>query len=87
MLSNTLRRNFCYLKAFHIFHPRYHPQIIGHIQKNKQKNKYVCIDKITQLIIRKAKIKMKKQSYRYKENRPRARLDTNIVTNIRRVSV
>ena len=75
------------MKAFHIFHPRYHQQIIGHILKNKQKNKYVCIDKITQLIIRKAKIKMKKQSYRYKKNRPTARLDTNIVTNIRRVSV
>ena len=75
------------MKAFHIFHSRYHPQIIGHILKNKQKNKYVCIDKITQLIIRKTKIKMKKQSYRYKNNRPRARLDTNIVTNIRRVSL
>ena len=41
MLSNTLRLNFCYLKIIHIFHPRYHPKVIGHILKSNQKNK-VC---------------------------------------------
>ena len=41
MLSNTLRLNFCYLNIIHILHPCYYPKIIGHIQKNKQKEKYV----------------------------------------------
>ena len=41
MLSNTLRPNFRNLKIIHILHPRYHPQIIVHILKNKQKKKYV----------------------------------------------
>ena len=31
----------------HIFHQRYHPKVIGHIIKNKQKNKCVCIHEIT----------------------------------------
>ena len=35
----TLRLNFCYLKIIHILHPRYHPEIIGHILKNKQNNR------------------------------------------------
>ena len=39
MLSNTLGLNFSYLKIIHILHPRYHPKIIGHILKNKQKDK------------------------------------------------
>ena len=43
MLGNTLRLNFCYLKIIHILHSRYRPKIIGHILKNKQKNKCVCI--------------------------------------------
>ena len=38
MLSNALRLNFWYLKIIHIFHRRYHPRIIGHILRNKQKN-------------------------------------------------
>ena len=46
MLSNTLRLSLCYLKTIHIFHPRYHPEIIGHTLKNKQKNKCVCIHEI-----------------------------------------
>ena len=46
MLSNTLRLSLCYLKTIHIFHPRYHPKIIGHTLKNKQKNKCVCIHEI-----------------------------------------
>ena len=39
MISNDLRLSFCYLKIIHILHPRYHPKIIVHILKNKQKNK------------------------------------------------
>ena len=46
MLSNTLRLSFCYFKIIHILHPHYHPEIIGHILKNKQKNKCVCIHTI-----------------------------------------
>ena len=46
MLSNNLRLNFCYLKIIHILHPRYHPKIIGHILKKKQKNKCACIHTI-----------------------------------------
>ena len=47
MLSNTLRLDFCYLmKIIHILNPPYHPKIIGHILKNKQKNKCVCIHTI-----------------------------------------
>ena len=42
MLSNNLRLNFCYLKVIRILHQRYHSKIIGHILKNKQKNK-VCL--------------------------------------------
>ena len=36
------RLNFYYLKIIQILHWRYHPKIIGHILKKKQKNKYVC---------------------------------------------
>ena len=73
MLSSTLRLNFCYLKIIHILHPRYHPKIIGHILKNKQKNKCVCIHEIIRLIIMKMKMKMKNRSHRYDINRPRSR--------------
>ena len=38
-----LRLNFCHLKIIHILHPHYHPKIIGHILKNKPKNKCVCV--------------------------------------------
>ena len=48
MLSNTLKLNFFYLKIIYIYHPRYHPKIIGHILKNKQKNMYVCIHTINE---------------------------------------
>ena len=27
-------------------HPRYHPKIIGHFLKNKQKNKWVCTHRL-----------------------------------------
>ena len=42
MLSNNLRLNFCYLKVIRILHQRYHSKIIGHILKNKQKNR-LCL--------------------------------------------
>ena len=71
MLSNTLRLNFCYLKYIHILHPRYHPKIIVHILKNKEKNKCVCIHEIIRWIIMKMKTKMKNTSNRYDINRPR----------------
>ena len=34
-----------------IFHQRYHPKIIGHILKNKEKNKWVCFHEVTWLAI------------------------------------
>ena len=71
VLSNTLRLGFCYLKIIHSLHPRYHPKIIGHILKNKQKNKRVFIHEIIGLIIMKVKIKMKNRSHAYKINRSR----------------
>ena len=59
-LSNALRLIFCYVKTIHIFHPRYHPELMGHLPKTKQKNKYVCIHEIMGLIIMKMKMNMKK---------------------------
>ena len=73
MLSNTLRVNFCYLKTIHILHPCYHPKIIGHILKNKQKNKCVCIHEIIRFIVMKMKMKMKNILHRYNTNMPRSR--------------
>ena len=46
---------------------------IGHVLKNKQKIKCVCIHKIIRLIIMKIKMKMKNRSHRYDINRPRSR--------------
>ena len=43
-----------------MLNPRYQPRIIGHILKNKQKNKCVCIHGIIELVKMKIKIKMKK---------------------------
>ena len=66
MLSNTLRlKFFFYLKIVHIFHPRYHPKIIGYILKNKQNNKCVSIHEIIRSMIMKMKMKMKNKSQRY----------------------
>ena len=70
MLSNTFKLNFYYLKTIHVLHPSYHSKIIGHIPKNKEKNKYGCIHQIKRLIITKMKIKMKNRSRRYDINRP-----------------
>ena len=44
-------------ETIHILHPHYHPKIIGHILKNKQKNKHVCIREIMLLIIMKMNMK------------------------------
>ena len=38
LLKQHPEMNFCYLRIIHILHPRYHPNIIGHILKNKQKS-------------------------------------------------
>ena len=73
MLSNTLRLNFCYLKTIHILLPRYHPKTLGHILKNKQKSKLVCIHKIIRLIIMRMKMKLKNRSHRYDTNRRTSR--------------
>ena len=73
MLSNTLRLNFGYLKIIHILHPRYHPKIIGHILKNKQKSKRAFIHEITRLIVMKIKMKMKNKSHLYDKYRSRSR--------------
>ena len=73
MINNDLRLSFCYLKIIHILHPRYHSKIIGHILKNKQKNKSVCFHEIIRLIIMKMEMKMKNRSHRYDINRPRSR--------------
>ena len=73
MLSNTPRLNFSNLKIIHIFHQRYHPKVIGHILKNEQKNKCVCILEIIRLIILKMKMKMKKRSHKFDINRRKHR--------------
>ena len=65
MLNNTLRLNFCYLKIIHILYPHYHPKITQHTLKNKQKNMYVCIHDIIQVILTKMKKKMENRSNRY----------------------
>ena len=64
-VTNTLKLNFGYLKIIHILHPRYHPKIIGHILKNKQKSKRFLTPDIARLIILKMEMKMKNRSRRY----------------------
>ena len=73
MLSNTLRWNFCYLRIIYILHPRYHPNIIRYILKNKQRNMCICIHELIRLIIMKINMKMKNRSHRYHINRPSSR--------------
>ena len=73
MLGNTLRLNFCYLKTIQILHLRYHPQIVGHILKNKQKSKYVCIHEINTINDNENEDENQKRSHRYDINRPRLR--------------
>ena len=62
-----------YLTIVHILHPLYHPKIIGHTLKDKQKNKSICIHKIIRLIIMNMNMKKKNGSHRYNINRPRSR--------------
>ena len=57
----------------HILLPRYYPKKLGHILKNKENNKFVCIHRIIRLIIRRMKMKLKNRSHRYDINRPRSR--------------
>ena len=73
------------MKFIHIFRPRYHPKIVGHTLKNKQKIS-VCIHKIIQLIIMPRKMKIKDRSHRYDITNFSLDLDTNTV-NIKSVSV
>ena len=87
MLSNTLRLNFWHLKIIGILHPRYHLTITGHILKNKQKNKHVCIHEIMQLIIMKMKTKMKIDSRKYGINRPRCRHGHKYSKYMKRLSI
>ena len=67
--ENSKQRPEAKLSYLRILHLRYHPNIIGYILKNKQKNKCVCIHKIIRLIIVKIKMKMKNRSYRYKKKK------------------
>ena len=69
------------MKIIHIFRSRYHPKIVGHTLKNKQKIS-VCI----QLIIMPRKVKIKDRSHRYEITNFGLDLDTNTV-NIKSVSV
>ena len=48
-------------------------RITGHILRNKQKKKCICIHDIIRLIIMKMKMKMGNRSHRYYINRPRSR--------------
>ena len=68
-----LRLNFYYLKIIHILHPCYHPKIIEHILKIKQKSKCVCFHEIMRLIIMKMEMKMKNGSHRHETNKIRSR--------------
>ena len=60
--SNIPRLSFFYLKIIYILHPRYHPKIMVHILKNKQKNKCGCIHEIMRSIVMKMGIEMKIKS-------------------------
>ena len=50
------------LEIIHILYPRYHLKIIGHILKNKQTAKYICLHEIIRLMIMKMQMKMKNRS-------------------------
>ena len=82
MLSNTLRPKFYCLKIIHILHPRYHPKIIGHALKNRQKIKCVFIGETIQLIKMIMKMKMKNRSHRYDVG-----LGLDMGTNIENITI
>ena len=44
--SNAFRLHFGSLKIIHILLSHFHPKIIGHTLKDKQKNKCVCVHDI-----------------------------------------
>ena len=71
--------NFWHLKFIRIIHPRYQPRITGHVLKNNQKNKCICIHEIIRLIIMKMKMKMKKK---FHVNTTSIDVDRNMDTNI-----
>ena len=91
MLPNTLRVNFWHPKIIDILHPHYHLTITGHILKNKQESKHVCIHEIMQLIIMKMKTKMKMKikihSHKYDINRPRCRHGHKYSKYVKRLSM
>ena len=64
---------FYYLNIIHILHQRYHPKIVEHILKNKQKSKFIYIYDIIRLTITRMKMKMKSKPCRYDINRHRSR--------------
>ena len=73
-VNDLLRNRIREKRIIHIFHPCYHPKIIEHILKNKQKKKHVFIHEITRLIIMKMKMKMKnEQITQIKQKIPRSR--------------
>ena len=76
MQPNAKQHPEAELLLIHILHSHYYLKIIGHVLKNKQKNKCVCIHEIMRLIIVKMKMKMKNRSHRYDINRPRSRHET-----------
>ena len=70
MLSNTLAETeLLQFKNYHILHPHYHPKIIGHTLKKKQKNMHACIHENVRVIMMKMKMKMKNKSHRYDINK------------------
>ena len=50
------------LEIIQILYPHYHLKIIGHILKNKQTAKYICLHEIIRLMIMKMQMKTKNRS-------------------------
>ena len=74
-----LRLNFYYLRIICFRHPHYHPKIIGDIQKNVQKSKYVYINEVISLMTIKMRLKIINRSHKYDINRPRPKHRLNIL--------
>ena len=60
-------------KVIHIFHPHYHPNLIEHILKNKQKNKCVRIHETTLINHNDSEDESENKSHRHDINRPMSR--------------
>ena len=71
------------LKIIHILHPRYYSNV-GHILKNKQKNKCVYIHQIIRLIVMKNRSHIHDINLGTRKKDLGLDMDTNIV-NIRNV--